>query len=123
MFVRSIISLSVAASSQRALLSGSAVAGNKFAERERAFEESFIRKHEQEALAKLRAQLNNKASQSELAQSLNDLEHAMKQDDTPSAPDHLVTSAEFLAFRKEFVGKLRVLEDEISDLRFKLAKK
>ena len=125
MFLRTLFSLNAAATtSSRAFLSGSAIAGNKFADRERAFEESFVRKHEQEALARLRAQINSKASPEEVAKSLNELEKAITADDVP-VPDasHHVTSAELLNFRKEFLNKVRHLEDEVAELKYALSKK
>ena len=124
MFARSILSLNaVAYGSSRALSSGSAVAGNKFAEREKALEESHIRKHEKEALNKLREQLKANASAAEVHSSLNELEKAIAFDDVPASKDEHVTATEFLNFRKELLNKVRQLEDEVAELKYKLSKK
>mmetsp|Transcript_21405 Transcript_21405/g.31820 ORF Transcript_21405/g.31820 Transcript_21405/m.31820 type:complete len:137 (-) Transcript_21405:136-546(-) len=115
-------------SQSRQFVSASPITENKFDERERAFENQHVRKREREALERLRKQLGlgDDDTDSQVARAVADVENAIsserQQDQVTVKADEVVSSDEFLAFRKEIMGKVRHLEDEVAELKYKLNK-
>jgi uridine phosphorylase len=107
MFLRAAFLANSRCMTSRAMHSSSVVASNKFSERERAFEESFVRKHEQEALSKLREKIQTKAPEHEVNKSLDELQQAMKLDDKPTPA------------QDELLKKISDLEKQLNDLKSK----
>lgn len=104
-----------AATLVRSFSTSSPLAAKGFGEREQALENSYIQKMEKEALRKLRESLAAKASHEELNRAVAEVEAAVGSRKADSDDE-----AHVLEVRKEVLERVRKLEDEVAELKYRL---
>eukprot|EP01121_Diplochlamys_sp_Union-15-3_P002012 TRINITY_DN1173_c0_g1_i1.p1 TRINITY_DN1173_c0_g1~~TRINITY_DN1173_c0_g1_i1.p1 ORF type:complete len:135 (+),score=20.78 TRINITY_DN1173_c0_g1_i1:87-491(+) len=113
----------------RSLYLSSPSSQDSFTKREKGFEEQSVRRHEQDLIKKLQEELKKKDEQIKSEQQKQNHNHNQNQEFTSAShvsstsEGHDIAHNDLLEFRREFLGRIRSLEDDISDIKYRLKKK
>jgi Mitochondrial ATPase inhibitor, IATP len=105
----------------RSMQTSAAACSSKFDEREKAFEERYVRKHEREALERLRKKLADEGkADAGVNEAIDDVAACISDGRAEESQEETVSHDELLDLRREVMAKLRSLEDENAELKANL---